>query len=116
MNGPINALVENSLREHVMDDIGVTVSDAEVRELILGENPHWLIRQNFSDGAGGINRALLQNVIDDPAQQQTLIQIEQFIRLSRREQRFNQLLEATPRVSDADAKKRLDAATKKSGC
>ncbi|MCY3615188.1 MAG: peptidylprolyl isomerase [Bacteroidetes bacterium] len=99
-----NALVENSLREHVMDDIGVTVSDAEVRELILGENPHWLIRQNFSDGAGGINRALLQNVIDDPAQQPTLIQIEQFIRLSRREQRFNQLLEATARVSDADAK------------
>ena len=99
-----NALVENSLREHVMDDIGVTVSDAEVRELILGENPHWLIRQNFSDGAGGINRARLQNVIDDPAQQPTLIQIEQFIRLSRREQRFNQLLEATARVSDADAK------------
>ena len=99
-----NALVENSLRERVMDDIGVTVSDAEVRELILGENPHWLIRQNFSDGAGGINRALLQNVIDDPAQRPTVIQIEQFIRLSRREQRFNQLLEATARASDADAK------------
>jgi len=99
-----NALVENSLRERVMDDIGVTVSDAEVRELILGENPHWLIRQNFSDGAGGINRALLQNVIDDPAQRPTVIQIEQFIRLSRREQRFNQLLEATARASDADAR------------
>ncbi len=99
-----NALVENSLREHVMDDIGVTVSDAEVRELILGENPHWIISQNFSDGAGGINRALLQNVIDDPAQQQTLIQIEQFIRLSRREQRFNKLLEDSERVSEADAR------------
>lgn len=98
-----NALVENSLREHVMDDIGVTVSDAEVRELILGETPHWIISQNFSDGAGGINRALLQNVIDDPAQQQTLIQIEQFIRLSRREQRFNKLLEDSERVSEADA-------------
>ena len=99
-----NALVENTLREHVMDDIGVSVSDTEVRELILGENPHWIIRQNFSDGAGGINRALLQNVIDDPAQQQTLIQIEQFIRLDRREQRFNQLLEAIVRVSDVDAR------------
>ncbi len=99
-----NALVENTLREHVMDDIGVAVSDTEVRELILGENPHWIIRQNFSDGAGGINRALLQNVIDDPAQQQTLIQIEQFIRLDRRQQRFNQLLEAIVRVSDVDAR------------
>ena len=99
-----NALVENTLREHVMDDIGVAVSDTEVRELILGENPHWIIRQNFSDGTGGINRALLQNVIDDPAQQQTLIQIEQFIRLDRRQQRFNQLLEAIVRVSDVDAR------------
>ncbi len=99
-----NALVENKLREHMMDEIGVTVSDTEVRELILGENPHWIVRQNFSDGQGGINRAILQNVIDDPAQAPALIQLEQYIRLDRREQRLNQLLEASVRVSEADAK------------
>ena len=99
-----NALVENKLREHMMDEIGVTVSDTEVRELILGENPHWVVRQNFSDGQGGINRAILQNVIDDPAQAPALIQLEQYIRLDRREQRLNQLLEASVRVSEADAK------------
>lgn len=99
-----NALVENKLREHVMDEIGVTVSDTEIRELILGENPHWLVRQNFSDDQGGINRALLQNVIDDPSQSQILIQLEQYIRLERREQRLNQLLESSVRISDADAK------------
>lgn len=99
-----NALVENKLREHMMDEIGVTVSDTEVRELILGENPHWVVRQNFSDGQGGINRAILQNVIDDPSQAQALIQLEQFIRLERREQRLNLLLEGSVRVSEADAK------------
>ncbi len=99
-----NALVENKLREHMMDEIGVTVSDTEVRELILGENPHWIVRQNFSDGQGGINRAILQNVIDDPAQAPALIQLEQYIRLDRREQRLNQLLEASVRVSEVDAK------------
>ena len=99
-----NALVEDKLREHMMDEIGVTVSDTEVRELILGENPHWSIRQNFSDGQGGINRALLQNVIDDPSQAQALIGLEQFIRLERRQQRLNLLLEGSVRVSEADAK------------
>ncbi len=98
-----NALVENKLREQIMDEIGVTVSDAEVRNLIVGENPHWIIRQNFSDGQGGINRAILQNVIDDPAQTQSLIQLEQFIRLDRREQRLNQLLETSVRVSKSDS-------------
>ena len=99
-----NVLVDNKLREHVMDEIGVTVSDTEVRELILGDNPHWIVRQQFSDGQGGINRALIQNVIDDPAQSQALIQLEEYIRLDRREQRLNHLLEASVRVSEVDAK------------
>ena len=98
-----NALVENKLREQVMDEIGVTVSDTEVRELIIGDNPHWIVRQNFSDGQGGINRALLQNVIDDPSQAQSLFQMEQYIRIARREQRLDRLLEASVRVSEADA-------------
>jgi len=97
-----NSLVDNKLREHVMDDIGITVSDTEVRELITGDNPHWLIRQNFSDGQGGINQALLQNVIDDPSQAPYLIQLEQYIRLERREQRLNQLLESSVRISESD--------------
>jgi len=97
-----NFLVDSKIREHVMDDLGITVSDTEVRELIVGENPHWLIRQNFSDGEGGINRALLQNVIDDPAQSAYLIQIEQYIRLERRQQRLDELLESSARVSEAD--------------
>ena len=98
-----NALVENQLREQVMEKIGVTVSNTEIEELIIGDNPHWVVQQNFSDGQGGINRALLQNMIDDPAQSQTLIQLEQYVRFSRREQRLNQLLEGTVRVSEADA-------------
>ena len=99
-----NALVDNKLREQLMDDIGVTVSDNEVRELIIGDNPHWIVRQNFSDGQGGINQALLQNVIDDPGQAQALLQLEQFIRVTRREQRLNQLLEASVRVSPSEAR------------
>ncbi|MCY4170317.1 MAG: peptidylprolyl isomerase [Bacteroidetes bacterium] len=97
-----NFLVDNKIREHVMDEIGITVSDTEVRELIIGESPHWIVQQNFSDGGEAINRALLQNVIDDPAQEPYLIQLEQYIRLDRRQQRLNELLESSVRVSEAD--------------
>lgn len=97
-----NFLVDSKIREHVMDEIGITVSDTEVRELIIGESPHWIVQQNFSDGGEAINRALLQNVIDDPAQEPYLIQLEQYIRLDRRQQRLNELLESSVRVSEAD--------------
>ena len=34
-----NALVDNKLREHEMNRLGVSVSDTEVFELVLGDNP-----------------------------------------------------------------------------
>ena len=97
-----NFLVENKLREHDMDRIGLTVSEAEITDLILGPEPHAIIQANFASEGGTVNRELLQSVIDDPAQEGTWVQIEQFIRLDRRQQKFNQLLNATARISDAD--------------
>ena len=97
-----NFLVENKLREHEMDRIGLTVSEAEITDLILGPDPHAIIQANFASEGGTINREVLQSVIDDPTQEGVWVQIEQFIRLDRRQQKFNELLNATARVSDAD--------------
>ncbi len=97
-----NALVENKLREQEMDRLGVSVSDTEITELITGDNPHQFIRANFSDEAGGVNRALLQSVIEDPAQEPLWLQIEDYIRLDRRSAKFDQLIASTVRISEAD--------------
>ena len=97
-----NLLVDNKLREHEMERLGITVSDQEIQELIVGEDPHPIIQAYFPNGQGGVDRTLLQNVIDDPDQEVQLIQLEEYIRLDRRRQKFDNLITATVRVSDQD--------------
>ena len=95
-------LVENKLREHEMDRMGLTVSEAEITDLILGPDPHDIIKANFASEGGSVNQELLQSVIDDPTQEGIWVQLEQFIRLDRRQEKFDGLITATARVSDAD--------------
>ena len=97
-----NTLVENKLREHEMDRLGITVLDKEVQELITGADPHAIIKAYFPDQQGGVDRTLLQNVIDDPDQEATWIQIEEYIRVDRRRQKFDNLIASTVRVSEEE--------------
>ncbi len=97
-----NMLVNNKLLQQEMDRLGVTVSDAEIRELIRGENPHEIIRANFSNPQGELDRVLLQNFIDNPEQAATWLQIEEYIRLERRSQKFDNLITSTARISESD--------------
>src|SRR6056297_942781 len=76
-------LVENKLREREMDRLGITVTDAEVREMFMGENPDPIVAQLFPDGEGGVNRAQLQSVVDNPEATADLIAIEDYLRAKR---------------------------------
>ena len=97
-----NTLVDDRLRVHQMDRLGITVSDSEVQELIVGPQPHQVILANFANEEGQLDRSLLQSVIDAPEQEATWVQIEEFIRQDRRREKLNGLLQATVRVSDSD--------------
>ncbi|MEM1127354.1 MAG: peptidylprolyl isomerase [Bacteroidota bacterium] len=107
-----NALVEDRLLEREMDRLGVTVTDDEVYNMILGPNPHPIIVSNFSDGQGGVNRALLENFVDDPEARQSLIDIESYLRAERRRQKMNNLIGATVRVSEADLQEAYERESK----
>ena len=95
-------LVDNKLREHEMDRLGIMVSKEEVTNLVLGDDPHPIIKLYFDDGQGGVDRALLQNFIDDPEATVQLLQIEEYLRVERRREKFDNLVAATVRVSDED--------------
>src|SRR5690606_9619504 len=97
-----DALVEDKLREREIERLGIEVTDEEVYNKVMGDNPHPLIQSYFGDGEGGINRALLQNFIANPEVQQDWIQIEQIIRADRRSQKLDNLIAATVRVSEQD--------------
>jgi peptidylprolyl isomerase/peptidyl-prolyl cis-trans isomerase D len=95
-------LVENKLREREMDRLGIRVSDPEVRNMFMGPNPDPIVAQLFPDGEGGINRAQLQSVVDNPEATGDLIAIEDYLRAKRRAEKLNALLGAAIRVTDAE--------------
>jgi len=97
-----NALVEERLREQAMKRLGITVTDDEVVQMVLGDNPHPIIKAYFGDENGNVNRALLQNFIDNPAAREDWIRLEEYLRAERARQKLEQLLLATVRVSDQE--------------
>ncbi len=97
-----NALVEERLRQQAMERLGITVTDDEIVQMVLGDNPHPIIKAYFGDENGNVNRALLQNFIDNPAAREDWIRLEEYLRAERARQKLEQLLLATVRVSDQE--------------
>lgn len=95
-------LVNDRILQHEMDRLGIQVTDTELRDQIIGDNPHQIIQVYFNDGAGNVDRALLQNFIDNPDLEGDQIAIENYIRGDRARQKLNNLIAATVRVSDAE--------------
>ncbi len=97
-----NELVDDRLREQEMNRLGIQVTDDEVRQMVLGDQPHQIIRTFFGDGQGNVDRAVLRNFIENPDAREDLIRIEDYLRTERRREKLDQLIGATIRVSDQD--------------
>jgi len=97
-----NQLVEARLREQEMERLGLGVSDDELVEMIQGDDPHPIIKAYFSDGNGGVDRALLQNFIANPDATADWINIENYLRSERRRQKLENLINSTVRITEAD--------------
>lgn len=93
-------LVADRLVTAEMDRFGITVSDDEVRDLIYGQTPHPAILQYFSDGQGGLNRQALDQLRAE--QPQTFLALEDYIRATRRQEKFQTLVQSLVRVSEAE--------------
>ena len=95
-------LVNNALVEREMDRLGVEVTDDEVFQLITGPTPDPLIAQIFPNGQGGVDRAALQQVVEDPQYALQLQAIEEQVRRNRRNTKLAALIGASARVSEAE--------------
>ncbi|MEO0742591.1 MAG: peptidyl-prolyl cis-trans isomerase [Bacteroidota bacterium] len=97
-----DALVDNVLREQEMERLGVAVSDAEVADLLYGDNPDVLIRQFFPDGQGGVDRNAVRTIAEDPQYRGDFIGIQEDVRRRRQQAKLDALIGATVRVTQAD--------------
>ncbi|MFO8100066.1 MAG: peptidylprolyl isomerase [Salinibacter sp.] len=98
-------LINSQLLEMEMKRLGISVTDSEVEEMVFGENPHPLIRQQFADSSGQINYQMLENMAQNPEAEQQWIQLEQYLREQRRQQKMNSLVQSTVFVSEEDIKR-----------
>jgi len=99
-----NQLVNNTLLEQEMERLGITVTDAEIEDMVFGENPHRIIRQQFADSTGQINYQLLQNMAQNPEANPQFLRLEQFLEEQRRREKMNSLIQSTVYVSEEDVK------------
>ena len=98
-------MVEQKLVEKKIDEYGITVTDDEVRDIILGPNPPAFLRQNFIDSNGVFNREMYQQALFDPQNKAVLIQAEAAVKQQQIQVKLQNFLEASVFVSDAELKR-----------
>ena len=97
-------LVASRLVQQKMDELGISVTDRELLEMVTGDNPAPFIRQQFSDEQGNIDRIALRAAIEAPENSEIWISIEQQLRDNRRQQKMNNFIGAGLKISSLDVK------------
>ncbi|MBR9917301.1 hypothetical protein GYB29_06400 [bacterium] len=92
-------LVNSRLIEQKMDELGITVTDAELLDMVYGDNPDPIIVQNFSRADGTIDRAAIDQVLTDPNFSQQAISLDLQLRQKRRQEKLTNYIAAGVQVT-----------------
>ena len=93
-------LVSTKLLEQKMDELGITVTDTELLDMVFGDNPDPLIRQYFQREDGTIDRFVIENVLTDPTYSNEALAIEIQLRQKRRQEKLSNFITAGLQVTD----------------
>lgn len=95
-------LVRAKLITQKMDELGITVTDDELRAMAYGDNPDPLILQYFGRPDGTFDRFAVENFFTGNEFQQEKIAIEQQLREKRRQDKLRTFITAGLQVTDQD--------------
>ncbi|MCH8032243.1 MAG: peptidylprolyl isomerase [Bacteroidetes bacterium] len=93
-------VVSQILIEQQVKRLGITVSDEEIKDIILGDNPPTFLKQNFIDSVGNFNRELYENALFDPQNEQALINAEESVRQFRLNEKLQSIILASVNVTE----------------
>ncbi|MFZ0454629.1 MAG: peptidylprolyl isomerase [Ignavibacteriaceae bacterium] len=96
------SLVNETLVAQQVKKYDITVSNQEIRDIILGDNPPEFLKQNFIDSTGKFNRAMYENALFDPRNKDILIQAEEYVRQTRLREKLQSMLSASITISDGE--------------
>ena len=96
------SVVNETLVEQQIKKYDITVSNQEIRDIILGDNPPQFLKQSFIDSTGKFNRAMYENALFNPQNKDILIQAEDYVRQSRLREKLQSMLAASITISDGE--------------
>lgn len=102
-----DAIVTQKVFAQLIKKYGITITDQEIKDAILGENPPDFLKQNFIDSLGNFNRQLYEQAIFDPQNKAALIQAEEYIRQSKLTQKLQSMVLASVNVGEDEVKRRF---------
>lgn len=97
-------LVTAELIQQKMNEIGITVTDSELLEMVTGDNPAPFIRQQFQAEDGTIDRIALRAAIESPENSEVWIMIEQQLRDTRQQQKMSNYISSGLKVNSLEVK------------
>jgi len=97
-------LVAAELIQQKMNEIGITVTDNELLEMVTGENPAPFIRQQFQAEDGTIDRIALRAAIESPENSEAWIQVEQQLRDTRRQEKMSSYISSGLKVNSLEVR------------
>lgn len=100
-----NAVVTQKLLEQQIEKYGITVSDQEIKDIILSDNPPDFLKKSFIDSTGQFNAELYKRALFDTRNSQALIQAEEVVRQNRLNEKLQSMLLASITVNDAEIKR-----------
>ena len=95
-------LVAARLFEQKMNDLGISVTDSELVDMITGDNPVPFIRQQFQQEDGTIDRIALRAAIEAPENREVWMMVEQQLRDTRRQEKMGNFISSGLRASNTE--------------
>jgi parvulin-like peptidyl-prolyl isomerase len=100
-------MVDEMLIDEEIERLGITVSDQEIRDIVMGPNPPEFLVQQFRDSTGTFRRDAYQQAMMDPQNKNAWIQVEEMIRAEQKRKKLQSLLISTVVISESELKQRF---------
>lgn len=102
-----DAVITQKIFGQLIKDYGISVSDEEIKDIILGPNPPEFLKQNFIDSLGNFNRQIYEQALFDPQNKAALVQAEGLVRQERLKQKLISMISASVNVGEDEVKRRF---------
>ncbi len=102
-----NDIVTRVLLDQEIKKLGITVTDNEIRSVILGKNPPEFLKKYFIDSTGKFDRQRYISALYNPQNSQPLLQAEAIVKQNLLNQKLQSMLMASITISNAEVRRQF---------